>query len=104
MPIRAENRARYPSNWKAISLSIRERAGWKCERCGADQGKPHPLTGSIVVLTCAHLDHTPEHVDPSNLRAWCQRCHNRYDAPMRAAGIKARRRDAMAAADLFAEP
>lgn len=28
MPIRPENRARYPKNWKAISLRIRfERAG-----------------------------------------------------------------------------
>lgn len=34
MPIRPENRARYPANWDAISQSIRERAGNKCEECG----------------------------------------------------------------------
>lgn len=37
-----------------------------------------------IVLTIAHLDHTPENCDPSNLRALCQRCHNRYDAKHRA--------------------
>lgn len=34
----------------------------------------------VIVLTIAHLDHTPENCDPANLRAWCQRCHLRYDA------------------------
>ncbi len=33
----------------------------------------------LVVLTIAHLDHDPTHNDPSNLRAFCQRCHLRYD-------------------------
>lgn len=91
MPIRAENRHRYPANWPAISLNIRrDRAGWRCEcagqcgtghpgRCHATNGKPHPVTGSRVVLTVAHLDHTPEHVDPANLVAMCQRCHLAYD-------------------------
>ena len=32
-----------------------------------------------VVLTVAHLDHTPEHCERANLRAWCQRCHLNYD-------------------------
>ncbi|MDU6555123.1 MAG: hypothetical protein E6507_09740 [Prevotella bivia] len=36
-----------------------------------------------IVLTIAHLDHTPEHCSPENLRALCQRCHNRYDAEHR---------------------
>lgn len=40
--------------------------------------------GSKVVLTIAHLDHTPENYDPTNLRALCQRCHNKYDAQHRA--------------------
>ena len=101
MPIRPENRARYPKNWKAISLSIRERARWRCEWCPAAQGERHPVTGAVVILTVAHLDHTPENCDPSNLKALCQRCHNRYDAPMRAAGIKARRRAQAASGELF---
>lgn len=96
MPIRAENRHRYPSDWKTIRAAILARAGNRCEGsplwpdCRAENGLPHPVTGSRVVLTIAHLDHTPENCDPANLRAWCQRCHNAYDAAMRAAGRKAR--------------
>jgi hypothetical protein len=39
MPIKPENRARYPAEWPAIALAARERAGWKCqhEGCGAHQ-------------------------------------------------------------------
>jgi 5-methylcytosine-specific restriction endonuclease McrA len=105
MPIRAENRHRYPKDWRSISLSIRERAGWRCERegCGAVHGEPHPITGSKVVLTVMHLDHVPENSDPSNLRAACQRCHLRYDADMKHAGMKARRRAECAAGDLLDE-
>lgn len=93
MPIRPENRARYPADWPQISRDVRERAGWVCEgspaypSCRAAHGQPHPVTGSRVVLTVAHLDHTPENVAWSNLRAWCQRCHNTYDMPMRRRGI-----------------
>lgn len=32
-----------------------------------------------VVLTVAHLDHTPENCEPHNLKALCQKCHNNYD-------------------------
>lgn len=31
-------RERYPENWKEISLAIRERAGWRCEWCGVQNG------------------------------------------------------------------
>lgn len=31
MPIRPENRARYPKNWPAIRDSILRRALWRCE-------------------------------------------------------------------------
>lgn len=102
MPIRPENRARYPKDWKAISLRIRkERAGDKCEWCPAENGKPHPETGSKVVLTVAHLDHQPENCDDDNLAALCQKCHNGYDAKERAKGIRERRRAEMACGDLF---
>jgi hypothetical protein len=69
MPIRAEEKARYPEEWPLISLWVRVCAGWRCEWCPAVQGEPHPVTGSRVVLTVAHLDHTPENVTPVNLRA-----------------------------------
>lgn len=113
MPISPENRDRYPKDWPEISRRIRfERAMGRCEcrgecgtdhaaelrqrtghdwgdgpewrRCGAYNHSPHPVTKSTVVLTVAHLDHTPENCEDENLVAMCQRCHNRYDAPSRA--------------------
>jgi len=81
MPIKPENKARYPKDWKQISHRIRfERAGGRCEWCFAINYEPHPITGSKVVLTVAHLDHTPENCNDENLVALCQRCHLRYDA------------------------
>jgi hypothetical protein len=44
-----------------------------------------------IRLTTAHLNHVPEDCRLENLRHWCERCHNRYDAQTRADGIKARR-------------
>lgn len=99
MPIRPENRARYPKNWKQISRRIRhQRASNQCEcrgecgsprciarspwmlRCTAVNYQPHPVTGAKVNLTVAHLDHTPENCDDTNLRAFCQLCHLAFDA------------------------
>jgi len=93
MPIRAEMRARYPKDWKIRSRFVRfSRAKGKCEWCGVEHGKPHPLTGSMVVLTTAHVyDHKPEASSLLNLAALCQKCHNSHDAVMRRAGIKERR-------------
>lgn len=139
MPIRPENKDRYPADWKAISLRIRERAGQKCEWCkapngvlidrsrdgeaymlmdgqvfSATDGEAHgyargsewPSCGRLtkVILTVAHLDHTPENCADDNLKALCQRCHNRYDMPMRRAGMKGRARSALASGDLFGDP
>ena len=99
MPIRPENKARYPKDWKQISLRIRARADNKCEDCGVENYSVRD--GSKIVLTVAHLDHTPENCGDENLRAWCQRCHNRYDAPMRRQGIKQRQHAAKALGDLL---
>ena len=125
MPIRPEERARYPKNWStAIVPRIRERSGNRCEctgecglnhhyhdeatglerdRCQAVNGKPHPTTGSKVVLTVMHLNHEPEDCRDENLLHGCQQCHNRYDAPKRRAGIRERARAAMGVPDLFKE-
>jgi hypothetical protein len=131
MPIKPENKALYPNNWKEISEDIRvNRAKNKCEVCGVPNhavgyrdldGKFNPTYGNIlhdcagngldypslellsyskakeladflneegiddeahyivIVLTTAHLDHNPANCDCKNLKALCQRCHNRYD-------------------------
>lgn len=93
MPIRAEMRGRYPKDWKLRSLFVRfVRAKGRCERCGARHGEPHPVTGSVVVLTAAHVyDDRPEASGLLNLAAWCQRCHNRHDSKMRAEGKRLRK-------------
>lgn len=118
MPIRAENKGRYPKNWQAISQRIRfERAAGQCEctgecghhhanslddRCAAEHGKPHPETLSKVCLTVAHLPGREiEQCGDDDLKAMCQRCHNRMDAPMRREGIKQRAKAKMAIGDLL---
>ena len=126
MPIKPENKNRYPSNWKEIRVDILKRANNRCEFCGIENKsfivyehsgkkivdydfaepsektryeefkqlgktwteyenyKPRFFRKAMVVLTIAHLDHTPENCDYSNLRALCQKCHNQYDAKHRA--------------------
>lgn len=88
--------SRYPSNWTEISYYVRfVRAASQCEctgecgkhegRCNAEHLKPHPVTGSIVHLTTAHLGidtgdkHDKHDVRPENLKAMCQRCHLLFD-------------------------
>ena len=67
------------------------RARNRCEWCGAENGKPHPVTGSNVILTTAHVfDYRPEAASLLNLAALCQRCHNGHDAKMRQTGRKQR--------------
>ncbi|GEM_PF-603914 len=86
MPIKPENKSRYPKDWALRSRFVRfYRAKNRCEWCGAENYKPHPVTGSKVILTCAHIyNHNPEACSLLNLAALCQRCHNRHDAKMRA--------------------
>jgi hypothetical protein len=143
MPIRPENKHRYPKNWKVISASIRIRARDRCESCGlpnkalggrdthgnwltampiAINARGFPLEFPMpglqgwcsdgraalrlkivrIVLTIAHLNHQPEDCAPENLKCWCQQCHLRYDAKMKAAGLKSRRRARNAVGELFA--
>ncbi|MFG1977009.1 hypothetical protein ACGFJC_47420 [Nonomuraea fuscirosea] len=110
MPIRPENKHRYPDDWDDISRKVKESAGWRCEcvgecgrgthegRCPNLHRQPAYGTGSEVILTTAHLDHTPENCDRSNLRAFCQGCHLHYDKDHHARTRAATRTAALAAA------
>jgi len=105
MPIRPENRDRYPTDWKQISDRIRfERAAGRCEcegecgmpghvaaRCANRHGRASVYTGSLVVLTTAHLNHTPEDCRDENLKAMCQGCHLWYDRKHHAETARATR-------------
>ena len=101
MPISTENRLRYPPYWRQLSYLVRfviDRG--MCRFCGALHGQPHPVTGSKVVLTTAHLvDMRPEADRLENLAGLCQRCHNRHDIEHR----RQSRRSKRAVADLLVE-
>lgn len=116
MPIKPENKGRYPKNWKAISAAIRERAGGRCEchgecglhrttpgprRCVERHGEPAKWANGKVVLTVAHLNHQPEDCRPENLKAMCQRCHLRYDHDHHQKNAYQTRRKGKALADLL---
>lgn len=92
MPIRPENRHRYGKDWPEFSRHIRfDRAGGQCEcygecgrrthdhegRCPNRHNSPAYGTGSNVILTVAHLCHTPECRE--HVKAMCQGCHLHYD-------------------------
>lgn len=42
MPIRPENKARYPADWPRLSREIRESVGWRCEWCAAPDWRIAP--------------------------------------------------------------
>lgn len=93
----------YPRNWRKISARIRfGRARGRCEWCGAWHGAPHPITGSQVVLTVAHLgtpwpdgragDKADKHdCRAENLAALCNACHLAFDRVDNIAAAKANR-------------
>ena len=113
MPIRPENKGKYPKDWPEISKRIRfDRAGNKCEWCGVrnrafgyrdEDGRFHEVEGMEaeimamdgegiqIGLTVAHLNHDPTDCRDENLAALCQKCHNSYDAAERARGKWERR-------------
>lgn len=71
---------KYPDNWKAIALAVKEAAGWKCQECGKQCRRPgEPFITHRLTLTVSHQDHDPMNNEPCNLKALCAPCHLRYD-------------------------
>ncbi|NEQ29661.1 MAG: HNH endonuclease [Leptolyngbya sp. SIO4C5] len=87
------NRRRYPADWGAIALRIKDLAQWRCQGCGQVCRRPGESwakfcdrTGVLLcmepsryTLTVAHLNHEPMDCRDENLRAWCFPCHGRHD-------------------------
>lgn len=88
------HRGEYPEAWEEIALRVKERAGWRCVRCGhpddpelrarhgvmggyvpCDDACTHPDDGKRRILTVHHLDHDKGNVRWWNLAALCQVCH-----------------------------
>jgi len=65
-------RGEYSGDWGRLASAAKERAGWKCERCGHGN---HAASG--YVLTVHHLDGDKANNADWNLAALCQRCHLR---------------------------
>ena len=101
------HRDRYADDWEAISVAIRDRSQGQCEcegECGLHRTHPGPRrceerngqnarwANGKVVLTVAHLNHDTQDNRPENLKAMCQRCHLRYDAPHHARSAAETRR------------
>lgn len=118
MSIARERLALYPGGsirskaWReGVRPPILARAGNRCEgtpqrpSCRAENGQPHPETGSHVVLTIAHMDQDLVDHGEENLRALCQLCHNRWDqtARTRSAIATRARRLGEGTLDLFCE-
>lgn len=54
-----------------------------------------------IVCTVAHVDHDVTHNHETNLRFWCQRCHNRHDAQHRQANASITRHENAGQPDLL---
>ena len=76
----------YPEDWRQIADAVKERAGWRCVRCGHRQERPgepaqcdqhcqHKRDGKQRVLTVHHLDGDKNNSEWWNLAALCQVCH-----------------------------
>jgi hypothetical protein len=83
MPIRPENRHRYPSRyqWQSLRGAILSRSKNHCEHCGVENNTFR--NKKAVHLAVAHLDQCPENNHHSNLAALCQWCHLKHDQPYR---------------------
>ncbi len=105
--IQIKNASLYAENWKWIRARILQRANDCCEGspkfpdCWVENYKPHPVTGSKVVLTIAHLNHDPSDCREENLRAMCQRCHFHHDQEQHQENSRRTRRARNAMRDLF---
>ena len=83
-------RERYPANWGEIALNVKEKADWKCQKCGKQCRRPgEPFDTHRNTLTVAHLNQMPEDCSPENLMAMCAPCHLVYDAAHNAETRKA---------------
>ena len=73
---------RYPENWKAIAYEVKQKAAWKCSKCGLiclrpndDRSKMERSQRAAKTLTVHHWNYRPEDNVSENLVALCTACH-----------------------------
>lgn len=72
---------RYPDNWGDIARSIKETAGWRCQKCnqqclrpGEDISHLSRRERTVRTLNVHHANRTPEDNRAENLIAVCTIC------------------------------
>lgn len=120
MPISPEMKHHYEGEaWHATRRAILRRADDKCEclgecgkhggvengyRCGRPNRSDYRNAKGVsvrVILTIAHLNHTPGDDRPENLRAWCAECHLAFDQAEHAKNAATTRRRNLQNFELF---
>jgi hypothetical protein len=83
--MRYRHRYRYTDDWNEIALSIKERANWRCSKCGMRCIRPgddvSELTRSERMarrLQVHHWNRNPDDNRLDNLSALCVGCHLSY--------------------------
>ena len=75
------NRERYGKDWKKRARAAKERAGWKCAKCGVRHGTLRYSNWTErewpVYLQAHHLNGDPENPQ-ADLLVVCPRCHWRF--------------------------
>jgi hypothetical protein len=69
------DKKKYPQAFYVARPLVLERAGNRCESCGAENHQTHPVSGKRVRLQIHHLDWNIKNNDIDNLRAYCAKCH-----------------------------
>lgn len=63
----------YPNDWNEISLAVRVKSRWRCQKCGRSLAAP----GARRWLHVHHRDGNRANCAPGNLEALCLGCHQR---------------------------
>ena len=76
------NRDHYPPNWPTLARQCKERAGWVCQGCGAQQYEQRISRRGVpyfIYLHAAHVHPGDESNPAPELVCLCISCHARLD-------------------------
>jgi hypothetical protein len=68
MPIKPENRHRYPANWNQISKDAKERAGWRCVHPGC-AAKQYSVGRWLGEVWTPHVDYAESYTQARQFAA-----------------------------------